>query len=333
MSTWKRARKGFTLIELLVVIAIIAILIALLLPAVQQAREAARRSQCKNNLKQLTLALHNYESTHGTFPMSRITITGSVNAWSAMTLPYIEQAALYNMWDFNRSWNHPPNAALAATRLPVWECPSTPGGGTLPPATQIHDTARGLTGVKDFTWPAATGGLGRADYGTTNEVRRSFYEANGMPLPPGILRGKPGAMARGEITKIRDITDGLSNTMMISETAGRPARYMANFQEMGVVVLDGWGWADIDSVSRSINGSSMDGVASNSTSSNAPYTTTIHGPCGINCTNNSELYSWHVGGIQTSMADGSVRFISENISAVILAGLITRAGGEVIGEF
>lgn len=321
------------MIELLVVIAIIAILIALLLPAVQQAREAARRAQCKNNLKQLTLALHNYESTHSTFPMSRITIHGSVNAWSAMTLPYIEQGPLYNEWDFNRSWNHAPNVALAAIELPVWTCPSTPGGGMVPPPDQIHDTARDESGVKTFTWPAATGGLGRADYGTTNEVRRAFYEANGLPLPPGIQRGMPGAMARGVITKIRDITDGMSNTIMVSETAGRPARFNANYQPAGIVVADGWGWADIDSVSRSVNGASMDGSATNSTSGSAPFNTTVFGSCGINCTNSSELYSWHVGGVQTSMADGSVRFLSENINAAILAALISRAGGEVVGEF
>jgi prepilin-type N-terminal cleavage/methylation domain-containing protein len=333
MSTPIRRQRGFTLIELLVVIAIIAILVALLLPAVQQAREAARRAQCKNNLKQLTLGLHNYESTFGTFPMSRITILNSVNAWSAMTLPYIEQSGLYEQWDFNRSWNHAPNVALAATPLPVWECPSAPGNGMLPPPGQIHDTARNEAGVKDFTWPAATGGLGRADYGSTNEVRRAFYEANGLPLPPGILRGMPGAMARGEITKIRDITDGLSNTMMISETSGRPARYNARRQPAGIVVLDGWGWADIDSVSRSVNGASEDGTQTNRTSSSAPYNTTVYGRCAINCTNSSELYSWHVGGVQTSLADGSVRFLSENISAQVLIAIITRAGGEVNGDW
>lgn len=339
-------KRGFTLIELLVVIAIIAILIALLLPAVQQAREAARRTQCKNNLKQLTLALHNYESTHGTFPMSRITIRGSVNPWSVMILPFIEQANLYSRWDFNRSWNHDPNLALASTIMPAWQCPSTPASSP-PPATQIHDTARDPAGVKTLVWPAATGGLGPADYGSTNEVRWAFYESNGMARPAGPGRGLPGAMARDAITKIRDITDGLSNTMMISESAGRPRHYKKNYRPCGSecdtvkasvnanggFVLDGWGWADIDSVSRSINGSSADGSLTNSTSSSAPHNTTIHGRCAINCTNKSELYSWHVGGVQTSLADGSGRFFSENIDAGVLAAICTRAGGEVIGEY
>ncbi len=333
----RKTRSAFTLIELLVVIAIIAILVALLLPAVQQAREAARRAQCKNQLKQLTLALHNYESTHNCFPMSRITITNppSVNSWSAMILPFIEQAPLYDAWDFSKSWNHEPNLTLATNDIPVWLCPSAPTSSA-PPADWRHDTARDPSGSKYLFWPAIpNGGLGGSDYGTTNEVRRSFYEGNGLALPSGILRGMPGAMARDSITRIRDITDGLSNTMMVSETSGRPARIIGNKQQHPTepYVKDGWGWADIDSVSRSINGSSPDGVNTNSTSSSSPYATTVHGGCGVNCTNNSELFSWHAGGVQSSMADGSVRFISENISAAILAGLVTRAGGEVVGDF
>ncbi len=333
MSRTVSRRRGFTLIELLVVIAIIAILIALLLPAVQQAREAARRTQCKNHLKQLSLALHNYESTYSTFPMSRITIRGSVNAWSTMILPFIEQANLYNQWNFNRSWNHAPNLAMASARLSVWVCPSTPGGGEAPPATQIHDTARDEAGAKTLVWPAATGGLGPADYGSINEVRRAFYESSGLPLPGGILRGIPGAMSRDLITRIRDFTDGTSNTLLITETCGRPALYYKNFRRSGLYVADGWGWADIDTVSASLDGAAADGSATNSTSSSAPYNTTIQGRCAINCTNGGELYSWHVGGVQTSMADGSARFLSENIDASVLAALCTRAGGEVLGEF
>ncbi len=329
-------RSAFTLIELLVVIAIIAILVALLLPAVQQAREAARRAQCKNHLKQLTLALHNYESTHNCFPMSRITIwqTNSVNPWSAMTLPFIEQSALYDAWDFSRSWNHEPNLTLATNEIPVWTCPSAPKSSA-PPAAQEHATARDPDGNRPYlTWPMIpNGGLAPGDYGTTNEVRRSYYESNGLPLPPGIQRGMPGAMARGEITRLRDITDGLSNTSLISETSGRPQILNGRKQATGAFVADGWGWADIDSVSRSINGANCATGATNSTSGSSPFNTTIVGNGGVNCSNSSELFSFHAGGVQSSMADGSVRFISENISAAILAGIISRAGGEVVGDF
>lgn len=342
----RKRPAGFTLIELLVVIAIIAILISLLLPAVQQAREAARRTQCKNNLKQLTLALHNYESAHKTFPMSRITILGSVNAWSTMVLPYYEQGNLYNQWNFNSSWNHAGNVDLAATKIPIWQCPSTPESDPVP-ATQIHDTARDPAGNRTFTWPAA--GLGAADYGTTNEVRRSFYIALGLPLPPGILRGKAGAMSRDEITKIRDIADGMSNTMMIGERAGRPRRYKAKYQSCGAectdtvaparnaagdFVLDGWGWADIDSVSGSLNGSNAEGTVGNTTASSSPFASVLAGDgrSAINTRNQSDYFSFHSGGFQSSMADGSVRFISQNLDGRALLGLVTRDGGEVASE-
>jgi hypothetical protein len=143
----------------------------------------------------------------------------------------------------------------------------------------------------------------------------------------------PGGMARDAITKLRDFTDGMSNTSLIAETPGRPARYNARRQPAGITVLDGWGWADIDTVSRSINGASADGTQTNTTGGNSPYATVVYGRCAINCTNSSELYSWHVGGVQSSMADGSVRFLSENMDASVLIAIMTRAGGEVVGEF
>jgi len=114
-----RKVRGFTLIELLVVIAIIAILVALLLPAVQQAREAARRTQCKNNLKQIGLALHNYEGTYGMFPPSRINLSGPVFqvTWNTMLLPYIEQGNMYSQYNFNTNWFNPVNDAITTTQL------------------------------------------------------------------------------------------------------------------------------------------------------------------------------------------------------------------------
>jgi prepilin-type N-terminal cleavage/methylation domain-containing protein/prepilin-type processing-associated H-X9-DG protein len=315
-------RVGFTLVELLVVIAIIGVMVGLLLPAVQAAREAARRMQCGNNLKQLSLALHNYEGTYKTLPPSRITTGLSRHGFAAYMLPFIEQRSVYDIYDFNVRWSDPKNFAATQTVINTWICPSTPAGRLVP-------TAAAQTAY--VTIPAA--GLGPCDYGVTNEVRRAFYEANGLPLPPGILRGIPGAMERDRGSRFADVLDGLSNTMLFAETAGRPSVYYARKLPANIVYPDGWGWADIEAVSGSLDGASADGVMLNSTRSTAPFTTTINGRCAINCTNQSEYYSFHPGGMQISMVDGSVRFLSDSTAANILAGIITKAGSEVVGDF
>ena len=319
--------RGFTLVELLVVIAIIGILVSLLLPAVQAAREAARRMQCGNNLKQLSLALHNYHDTYRTLPMSRITSGLSRHGFAAFTLPFIEQGPLYDIYNFNVRWSDPLNYPATSQEIPTWNCPSAPG-------SRLRATAADEGNhVLQPNLPPFPNRFGLADYSSTNEIRRSFYLSNNLPLPPGILRAVPGAMERNVANGFRDITDGLSNTMLLAERAGRPTRYQANKISMGVVVPDGWGWADFDNISGSLNGSSMDGTLTNRTSGSAPYNSTIHGPCAMNCTNQSEYYAWHPGGIQISLCDGSVRFLAETIAPQTLAAVVTRATGEVVGDY
>ena len=319
------SRRGFTLVELLVVIAIIGVMVGLLLPAVQAAREAARRMQCGNNLKQLSLAMHNYESTYKTLPPSRITTGLSRHSWSAFMLPFIEQAQIYDIYNFNVRWSDPLNYPATTSMIPAFICPSTPSSRMMP------DAAAQANHV-----PVPPNGFGPADYSSTNELRRSFYISNGMPLPPGIQRGMPGAMERNRNTRFADILDGLSNTMLFAERSGRPEIYVAQKRPLGIVTGDGWGWADFDSTSGSVNGASRDGLIINRTRNDAPVFTTdrIGGPCAINCTNSSEYYSFHPGGINISLVDGSVRFLSDSVNAQILSAVITRAGREVInGEF
>src|SRR5579871_2814212 len=119
-----KRNRGFTLIELLVVVAIIAVLVSLLLPAVQQAREAARRTQCKNNMKQLGLALMNYESSYGVFPPEKITfIATSAQSWTTMVLPFIDQQPLYDAYNFNAEWSDSSNVLVTQANLPGWVCP------------------------------------------------------------------------------------------------------------------------------------------------------------------------------------------------------------------
>jgi len=334
----KKSSRGFTLIELLVVIAIIAILIALLLPAVQQAREAARRTQCKNNLKQLGLALHNYESTFTMFPPSRINLGPTTTppypvvfqqTWNVLVLPFIEQGNMYARYNFNTNWYNVSNDPITTTQLPAFVCPSTPGTRNLP-TQPLYDAVTNASRTGQPLW-------GYSDYGSVNAVRNAFIVASGGASIN--TRDALGGLGRGPGgSRIRDITDGTSNTMLIAEDSGRPQLYIgrrpASNPKTGVVagtpfVADGWGWADINS-GFSVDGSNTAGLNNTTSSSGVP---TILGTCSMNCSNDSEMYSFHTGGVQALLADGSVRFLSENMSGLTLVGLITLQGGEVLGEF
>lgn len=332
------AQRGFTLIELLVVIAIIAILIALLLPAVQQAREAARRSQCKNNKKQIGLAFHNYHDTHRTFPFAFM-VGPDLNAssWATMLLPYLDQAPLYNQWDsrvpaFNEAVAMFPaaavqqNLAVIRTPLTVFFCPSTPSQNEHNYSLPAN---AGGAGVPPFalTWTAA-----RSDYCITTGVRGDFatiaYAGNaggdrgGAINPVGLLN--PGART----SSMAQLTDGSSNTFLIGERVGGTQIYhkmqvnQAASSTLGVA--QGGAWGDFLNGEHWLKGSLHDGT-------DGPD----GGPCAINCTNlrSGGFMSFHVGGAHFLMGDGAVRFISENVAAFTFAALITRSKGEVVGEF
>ena len=304
----KTSKRGFTLIELLVVIAIIAILIGLLLPAVQKVREAAARMSCQNNLKQLGLALHNYaNSNNNMFPASRITVgtDAKFRSWTPIALPYVEADAVAKQWNESLKWNAGTNMTVSQTMFKLFACPSAPGSRKTP--------SNGIN-------------LGPGDYGSVNAIRRRFYTANGLTnFPfPGTNAGDeaPGALKKVTPTPLLGITDGLSNTLLLGEDSGRPNLFQKGFGDTGVVTTDGYGWADPDS------GCSIDGVVPGA--KGVAWTT--GGTCIMNCTNDSELFSFHTGGINATMADGSVRFIRENLNAATLAALVTATGGDIIGN-
>jgi len=316
-------RSGFTLIELLVVIAIIAVLIALLLPAVQQAREAARRSQCKNNLKQFGLALHNYHDTVSTFPIGGTyddsnsvgTNLGPRISWAVRILPYLEQSALYNQLDMNLL--NVPEQTLASDnkkarehQVSVFRCPTD----TFP------DYDNG------YAQNSYSGSLGSQATATGSCAPFDKFKE---PLSKNFNYGRTsnsqqvsGMFAQGQAKiAIRDVTDGASNTLFVGECLSSCH---------SLTTRNGW-W-----------GSGSRAVAS-STIVYINEMTTCDGSSRIsdpNCTvaANAGNYAWgfksmHTGGAHFLMVDGAVRFISENVNHQTYQYLGGRADGNVVGEF
>jgi len=326
------SRKGFTLIELLVVIAIIAILIALLLPAVQQAREAARRTQCRNNLKQLGLALHNYHDTHNALPYSwMLTITPNLNAapWTVQILPYLDQAPMYNQWNpaypaINEaatlySWGAAAvqsNLNVIRNPLTAHQCPSSPAPGISNYSLAPPDSPLPIS------WTAA-----RGDYSAVSGVRSGLATVAYAGYPGGAPSARGGILkqAPGGVSRIRDVTDGTSNTAMVGERTGSSTIYRKTQADTALTALggggNGGGWGDFLIGEHWVSGSLYDGNPGAS-----------GGPCAINCNNirSQNFHSFHTGGIHVLMGDGAVRFVSENVAQLVLASIITQAGGEVV---
>lgn len=334
-----RRQRGFTLIELLVVIAIIAILIALLLPAVQQAREAARRTQCKNNLKQIGLALHNYLDVNNGFPpsfVSDVTTAGTNptngGEWSAHArlLPYLEQANLYNAADLSRAYDDPVNGSIQIMRVASYLCPSDP-----------NDRTRVDSNGNPVHYPV--------NYGFNGGTWRVW--TNGQRLTGD------GAFAPNSAFKPRDFTDGTSNTLGFSEVKAFTAYNRDG--EAGTATIP----ADGSQVSALIAGGGSNKANSGHTewvdgrvhqtgfTVTLPPNTEVVVPGGDrpnegdytscredkSCTTPTYAAitsrSYHVGIVNSLLMDGSVRSIGENIDLGTWRNLGQRNDGQVVGEF
>jgi prepilin-type N-terminal cleavage/methylation domain-containing protein/prepilin-type processing-associated H-X9-DG protein len=366
-----KRRSAFTLIELLVVIAIIAVLISLLLPAVQSAREAARRAQCVNNLKQQGLAAHNFESAYGTFPRSgehNATINNLVyktqdyHSTFTYILSFIEGGTIYNTMNIQMPYNFSCNTTAGFAVVKTFLCPTNnlssdrSGEGkdsigfactdyATAPYTEIAEN--GITKWQpSYLAPAAPvpGSLTGGQYDASNY---KLYSCTGctanksMQIDPAKVQSGAVNLFQGGAT-VGSTTDGTSNTAMFYEDTGRspkmqgtgnysapttdyapdlnaPAPYVSGARRS-------WRWGDPDNaagVSSGINNNRTGAFGRVSCGANADWG--VH-----DCGPNNEIFSWHPGGANFCMSDGSVRFVKESVAPAIVRALITRAGGEVI---
>ena len=378
-----RSRRGFTLVELLVVIAIIGTLVGLLLPAVQSARESSRRTACSNNIRQLALACHNYaDANSGYLPNSARPGTVRIS-WITRILPYIEQQAIYDKFDQTLNWGSStantaagftiPNAVLAHTRIKAVECGSAP-------TPESHYDADPQTSTQPFPYPTdatravvnaagngfSTNGLFCAptDYSPTVYIDAAL--ANPTPATPNDNLADVAASTAptnagntkaskgdGLLSKdygdgfkpmLKDATDGLGNTVLLAESAGRPIVYRGRARADGGTSAEQFparrvnagGWVRPAS-DLSIDGSSANGATFRSSPTKvinatngesvetAAFQTGYYGTDG-----GGEVYGFHPGGANIAFGDASVKMLSSDISIRLFSSLVTRAGGEVI---
>jgi prepilin-type N-terminal cleavage/methylation domain-containing protein/prepilin-type processing-associated H-X9-DG protein len=301
-----RYRQAFTIVELLVVIAIIGVLVALLLPAVQAARESARRAHCVNNLKQIGLALHQHHDAYDVFPPGVVQapftvpqgkiIQGS-HGFVPFLLPFLEEDALASIYHWDKRCQGPENQPVATIQLKVMQCPSA-------------EPDRWVTAVEDASNYSYGGRGACGDYTGIREIDTRLVDLS-LVDPAAKYQG---ILARNFLTRFKDITDGASQTILVTESAGRPTLWRAGRPVAGLYSPYG-AW---------VTGTLIFGQGSSGDGATKP------GPCAINCTNDHEAYSFHPNGANAVFADGAVQFLKDDLDIRVFARLATRAGEEVV---
>lgn len=316
-------RAGFSLVEILVVVAIIAALVAVLLPGVQTAREAARRSQCGNNLRQIGIGLHNFHAARDCFPanLSAGTIR---HHWCAQILPYVEENPLAGMYDYTVRFDDAKNLQAVQTPLGFMGCPSTPGGPRQHPRFKTASPA----------WSAAA-----ADYAISDGPSAALWNDPAVvsyPRPSsweGFLKGATTPGARGR--RLRDVTDGAAKSIAVFESAGRPQVWAFR----GLVPDSGLftsspvstryaslcGWADTNQVAAR-------GFWLDSSQADPANQYRSPGPTLINGSNNFGIYAFHPAGANALFVDGSTRFIGAHASADAVAAQLTIQAADAVAE-
>ncbi|WP_197442821.1 DUF1559 domain-containing protein [Lignipirellula cremea] len=324
LSSRSRRAFGFTLVELLVVIAIIGVLVALLLPAVQMAREAARRMQCTNNLRQIGLACHTYHDAHQTFPPGRLLYNGVdsggsptkiVTGFLAMVLPYVEQAGLSDAYDQRFGFDDPANQVVANQVVNVFLCPSTPG----PRVTPIYSGWNLGWSTSMSALPGLTGAA--TDYQGVRGVH--YVERVGPAAGTHIWDGTCGILNE-QGTSVGDITDGSSHTILLFEMAGKPASWRLGKQQpdpTNAQFFSHGPWVGNNGIG--IYNWASDGSVKGCDTCNS----------FINVDNELSPYSFHPGVINVMMADGSTQAVSESLASDTFVDLCRKEDGNQIHGF
>jgi prepilin-type N-terminal cleavage/methylation domain-containing protein len=351
----KRLPKAFTLVELLVVIAIIGILVALLLPAVQKARDAARRTQCNDNLHNIGIAIHNFHDQKGVLPSSIRPLAAPTIRTGALTflLPFVDRQDLWDLYDLTKQWSDPANVSnVTGKRVTVYECPASPSnrlfldrdpqlGTGAPWGTTVANTvAVGDYGVSLGVDPRLA-----APAGPATTLNPAYYGA-GKPLRiagSDALVSTPTAPTNGMFPKnaqisFKDVTDGLSNTIAVFESGGRPFIYRRGTllgSDPLVHSSNAGGWCraatDILFAGSNSTGSQVPGVFFNRTNGDDVGGHTYPDPVYVT-EGTSQPFGFHSGGQNVLFGDGAVKFVSDQIDIGIISALVTRNGAGGIDD-